>query len=90
MDRYVDAALKYARKSMSHHYRHGAVCVVGGRVVSGGYNYVTSPHCVKVEEYVCWVYYELSRWGCSDSQVASRDKYEEGKVVRGSSGNEDV
>lgn len=47
---YVNSALKYADKSQAVTNKHGAVCVVGGRVVSGGYNQPAAPHSFKVPE----------------------------------------
>lgn len=45
---YVNVAMKYAQKSMSRDHKHGAVCVVGGKVVSAGYNFPNDPHIIKV------------------------------------------
>ena len=47
---YVNSALKYADKSQAVTNKHCAVCVVGGRVVSGGYNQPAAPHSFKVPE----------------------------------------
>lgn len=49
---YVYQATKYMEKSINTEYKnkHGAVCVIGGKVVSGGWNYPDNPHQVKVEE----------------------------------------
>ena len=48
---YVDQALDYADKSTSTSgKRHGAVCVSGGRVISGGCNSLENPHWIKVRE----------------------------------------
>jgi deoxycytidylate deaminase len=48
MFKFAEVALKYATKSDARDYKHGAVCVVGGKVVSAGYNYSCRPHLIKV------------------------------------------
>lgn len=48
MLRFAEVALKYAQKSDARDYKHGAVCVVGGKVVSTGFNYSCRPHVLKV------------------------------------------
>jgi deoxycytidylate deaminase len=46
--KYVQEALEYADKSLSKKHQHGAVCVVGGKIVSGGCNSPEDPHLIKV------------------------------------------
>ena len=48
MNSYINHALKYAEMSTAKDFKHGAVCVIGGKVVSGGCNYLTRPHRVYV------------------------------------------
>ena len=48
MQQYTDKALSYASKSLAKDHRHGAVCVMGNKVICGGYNYPTDPHLIKV------------------------------------------
>jgi len=50
MWKYVEKAHDYAGKSMARDFKHGAVCIVGGKVVSGGFNYPAEPHQIKVSE----------------------------------------
>ena len=47
MQKYVTKALNIAEKSMASSHKHGAICIVGNRVVSFGYNYPTDPHCIR-------------------------------------------
>lgn len=49
---YVYDAEKYMNKSMCRDYKHGAVCVLGGRVVCGGWNKPSDPYMIKVSEKV--------------------------------------
>jgi deoxycytidylate deaminase len=36
--KYLNVALDNAEKSFAKYHKHGAVCILGGRVVSVGYN----------------------------------------------------
>ena len=47
MERHIDKALTLASKSMSRDHKHGAVCIIGGKTVCGGFNYPTDPHFFK-------------------------------------------
>jgi deoxycytidylate deaminase len=48
MFKFAEIALQYARRSDARDYKHGAVCVVGGKVASVGFNYSCRPHVIKV------------------------------------------
>ena len=49
MNNHVKIALNYADKSISPNHKHGACCVLNGRVISAGYNYPDDPHHIKVD-----------------------------------------
>lgn len=44
---YIHVALNYADKSIVKTHKHGAVCLIGGKVVSGGCNKPDEPHWIK-------------------------------------------
>ncbi len=46
---YAKEAIKYADKSMCRDYKHGAVCVIGGRIASSGTNVSSEPHLIRVK-----------------------------------------
>ena len=50
MYQYVDNALQYANKSTSLTHKHGAICIIGGKIICGGFNYPTTPHYFKGQE----------------------------------------
>ena len=50
MEKHINTALMFAEKSMSNDHKHGAVCVIGGKAVCGGFNYPTGPYHVKAGE----------------------------------------
>ena len=50
MNRFVNVALKCTEKSEAGKHKHGAVCVMGGKVVSSGYNHHSRPHLIKVQQ----------------------------------------
>jgi len=77
MDRYIQVALNSADKSLSRYHKHGAVCVVSGRVVSTGCNYPSGPHLIKVREEVFFKY-ELS----CHAEVAAIQKLPPGTNMR--------
>ena len=47
MQQYINKAIEESKKSMARDHRHGAVCVIGGKIVSCGHNYVDDPHQIK-------------------------------------------
>jgi hypothetical protein len=47
---YIHEAMKYADKSPAKNHKHGAVCVIGGKIISGGWNFPEDPHWFKVQE----------------------------------------
>ena len=53
MNQHINAALDFAEKSMAPDHKHGAVCAIGGKIVCGGFNYPTEPHCFKGERECC-------------------------------------
>jgi hypothetical protein len=50
MDKHINTALVFAGKSMARDHKHGAVCVIGGKAVCGGFNYPTGPYYLKAGE----------------------------------------
>lgn len=44
---YVDKALECAEKSTARDFKHGAVCVVNGRILSYGINCTQNPHMIR-------------------------------------------
>ena len=46
----INIALEKSQKSMARDHKHGAVCVIGGRIASTGFNYPTEAHSIKVRE----------------------------------------
>ena len=46
--KFICDALRYADKSIARTHRHGAVCIIGGKIVCGGFNIPTNPHQIKV------------------------------------------
>lgn len=51
--KYEYRALMLAEMSTVKNHQHGAICVIGGKIVSEGYNINTHPHLIKVGENVC-------------------------------------
>lgn len=45
--KYINTALNVSRKSDLATHKHGAVCVIGGKIVSTGFNSSTVPYCFK-------------------------------------------
>ena len=44
----VNMAEQISYKSMAKDHKHGAICVVGGKVISTGFNRPTKPYNFKV------------------------------------------
>lgn len=44
----VEKALMFADMSCVKNHQHGAICVIGGKIVSGGCNVNTCPHVIKI------------------------------------------
>ena len=53
--KYTNLVLSLAEKSMAKDHKHGAVCIIGGRIASIGYNTSSYPHCIKVQERPCYI-----------------------------------
>jgi|TARA_B110000259_G_C14034389_1_gene408495 deoxycytidylate deaminase len=51
--KFINKALEISEKSMAKDHKHGAVCVVGGKIISTGFNYHADPHQIKVREKSC-------------------------------------
>lgn len=50
---HVQKALMFAEMSTVKNQQHGAVCVVGGKIVCGGWNFNTDPHVIKIGQTKC-------------------------------------
>jgi len=50
---YVHIAEKYMEKSTARDFKHGAVCIKGGKVISGGCNAISIPHMIRFGSKVC-------------------------------------
>jgi deoxycytidylate deaminase len=49
----INTAEQLSNKSMARDHKHGAICVIGGKVVSTGFNRPTDPHNFKVDRKGC-------------------------------------
>jgi deoxycytidylate deaminase len=50
MNQYIQVALNQSEKSLARDHKHGAVCVMGGRIVSVGHNCPSEPHFIKIDK----------------------------------------
>ena len=49
MQRFIDIALDNTIKSNHEKFKHGAVCILGGKIISTGYNKVSEPYELRVQ-----------------------------------------
>lgn len=48
MNKYINHALELTEKSMVRNHQHGAVCVIGGKIISCGININSCCHVIKI------------------------------------------
>ena len=46
----INLALEQTHKSLARDHKHGAICVIGGKIVSTGFNRPSDPYQIKVRE----------------------------------------
>tara|TARA_Y100000389_G_C17447946_1_gene512799 strand:+ start:2163 stop:2321 length:159 start_codon:yes stop_codon:yes gene_type:complete len=49
----ITTAEEISYKSLARDHKHGAVCVIGGKIVSTGFNRPTKPYNLKVDKKGC-------------------------------------
>lgn len=48
MNKYINQALELTEKSMVRNHQHGAICVIGGKIISCGININSCCHVIKI------------------------------------------